>query len=226
MHVQIKGEAERCRCRQGQGCEGGDVGSSSSKPNQHPDIRNVKKLLHADLVSRRRTEADAATAPRIPVVVVLQNIRSLYNVGSIFRTADAMAIRQLVLTGYTPTPPNDAISKTALGADRTVPWKHVASAAEAVTALRDEGYKVFAVELTDDSRDVSTMNLGDMPMALVLGNEIAGVTDDVLALCDGAFEIPMYGVKHSLNVAVAAGIMMYAAARCATFANTSTTETT
>ena len=184
----------------------------------------MKKLLHADLVHRRRTEADAATAPRIPVVVVLQNIRSQYNVGSIFRTADAMAIRQLVLTGYTPTPPNDAISKTALGADRTVPWRHVATAAEAVTTLRAEGYRVFAVELTDDSRDVSTMSVADMPMALVLGNEIAGVTDEVLELCDGAFEIPMYGVKHSLNVAVAAGIMMYAAASCATSTTTPTTE--
>lgn len=171
----------------------------------------MKKLSHSELVERRLTEEQASDAPRHPVVVVLQNIRSLYNVGSIFRTADAMRIERLVLTGYTPVPPNDAIAKTALGADRTVPWTHDASTLDAVRALRARGYKVFAVELAEGARDVSTLAPSDLPMALVLGNEIGGVSQEVLNACDGAVEIPMYGVKHSLNVAVAAGIVMYVA---------------
>lgn len=171
----------------------------------------MKKLLHADLAQRRLTEAEALSVPRAPIVVVLQNIRSSYNVGSIFRTADAMRVGQLVLTGYTPAPPNEAIAKTALGADRTVPWEQHASTVDAVLSLKQRGYTVLAVELTDDSRDISTLGAADLPVALVLGNEIGGVTDDVLTVCDGAVEIPMYGVKHSLNVAVAAGIALYAA---------------
>jgi 23S rRNA (guanosine2251-2'-O)-methyltransferase len=171
----------------------------------------VKKLSHAQLVERRLSESQIASVPRHPVVVVLQNIRSLYNVGSIFRTADAMRIERLVLTGYTPTPPNDAIAKTALGADRTVPWTHAASTVDAVHELRAAGYRVYALELADVARDVSTLAPSDLPLALVLGNEIGGVSHDVLEVCDGAVEIPMYGVKHSLNVAVAAGIAMYVA---------------
>ena len=171
----------------------------------------MKKLVHADLSQRRLSESDAATIRRAPIVLVLQNIRSLYNVGSMFRTADAMRVERIVLTGYTPTPPNESIAKTALGADRTVPWTHVSSTVDAVKALRDAGYHVYAVELTDTSRDVATLSAADLPLALVLGNELSGVSDDVLACCDDAVEIPMYGVKHSLNVAVATGIVLYAA---------------
>lgn len=180
----------------------------------------MKKLDHSELVAQRLTESDANTLPRQPLVVVLQNIRSLYNVGSIFRTADAMRVAELVLTGYTPSPPNIAISKTALGADRTVPWTQVQHTADALGDLRRRGFRIFALELTDSSRSVRSIAPSDLPMALVLGNEIAGVTQDVLDLCDGAFEIPMYGVKHSLNVAVAAGIAMYAATHLSTDATT------
>lgn len=167
---------------------------------------------------------------RFPITVVLDDIRSLYNVGSIFRSADAFRVQQLVLTGFTPTPPRKEISKTALGADETVPWIYVPTAAEAVTMLKDQGAKVLAVELTEDATQITQMGNrelgtgnslpgtwhvapGTWHLALVLGNELTGVKQEVLDLCDGAVMIPMYGVKHSLNVAVAAGIAMYEAVR-------------
>jgi tRNA G18 (ribose-2'-O)-methylase SpoU len=192
----------------------------------------MRKLTHRELVDQRLNEAEVSTVPRFPVIVVLDDIRSLYNVGSIFRSADAFRVQQLVLTGFTPTPPRKEIAKTALGADTTVPWIYVPTAVEAVTSLRENGTRVLAVELTEGALPVrelgtgnwepgtrhlapGTWNLapGTWNLALVLGNELSGVKQEVLDLCDGAVMIPMYGVKHSLNVAVAAGIAMYEAVR-------------
>lgn len=194
------------------------------------DIRTMRKLTHRELVEQRLTAEQAATVDRFPLIVVLDDIRSLYNVGSIFRSADAFRVQQLVLTGFTPTPPRKEISKTALGADETVPWIYVPTAEEAVTQLKEKGAKVLALELTQNASSIASignrelgtgnsnpgtwhMAPGTWHLALVLGNELTGVKQSVLDLCDGAVMIPMYGVKHSLNVAVAAGIAMYEAVR-------------
>lgn len=177
----------------------------------------MEKLTHQQLSLLRLTEAESADAPRHPVIVVLENIRSRYNVGSIFRSADAFRIEQLVLTGYTPTPPSSEISKTALGSERTVPHRYVASAVDAVQELQTLGWNVYALELAQPAvalHMVATIpNNGKscFPLAFVVGNELTGLTNEVLDMCNGAVYIPMYGVKHSLNVAVAAGIAMYQA---------------
>jgi len=169
----------------------------------------VRKLTYEQILSQRLREEEALAAQRHPIVGVLEDIRSLYNVGSCFRTADAMLLERLVLTGYTPLPPRKEISKTALGADRSVPWQGVADPTAAVLRLREEGYAVYALELAEGALSLDRLQLlpeGERPIALVVGNEISGVRTETLALCDGAISIPMFGVKHSLNVAVAFGI--------------------
>jgi tRNA G18 (ribose-2'-O)-methylase SpoU len=166
----------------------------------------MRKLIHEEILSRRLTGDQALAAERHPVVGVLEDIRSLYNVGSCFRTADAMLLRKLVLTGYTPTPPRKEISKTALGATETVPWEFFRDPAEAASSLKREGYSLYALEITDTSAPLDEIDDLAFPIAFVAGNEIAGVGPEMLKHCDGAIEIPMFGVKHSLNVAVAFGI--------------------
>ena len=166
----------------------------------------MRKLIHAEILERRITTEEALAAGRHPVVGVLEDIRSLYNVGSCFRTADAMLLRKLVLTGYTPSPPRKEITKTALGATESVPWEYIRDPVEAVRHLKQEGYRVYALEIADTSIPLDRLDGIEFPLALVVGNEIAGVGDATLAECDGAIEIPMHGVKHSLNVAVAFGI--------------------
>ena len=147
---------------------------------------------------------------KMPVIVVLDNIRSMHNVGSVFRTADAFLVRGIYLCGYTPQPPHRDIHKTALGATETVEWKYFGSAVEAVSALREAGYGVFAVEQTAESVALQAFS-GEHngPFAVVFGNEVDGVSEDALALCDGAVEIPQWGMKHSLNISVAAGIVLW-----------------
>ena len=166
----------------------------------------MRKLVHAEILEQRLTPEQALAAPRHPVVGVLENVRSLYNVGSCFRTADAMLLERLVLTGYTPAPPRQEISKTALGATETVPWEHDADAVAAIRRLRSEGVTVYALEIAEGSMPIDRVPEIRFPAALVVGNEIAGVSQQVLEQCDYALEIPMFGVKHSLNVAVAFGI--------------------
>ena len=175
----------------------------------------MRKLIHAEILEQRITAGEAATVRRHPVVGVLENIRSLYNVGSCFRTADAMLLERLVLSGYTPAPPRKEIYKTALGATETVPWEHHADPAAAIAQLKERGHRIYALELAESSIPLDRLELPDLPVALVVGNEIAGVSQSTLDLCDGAIEIPMYGVKHSLNVAVAFGIAAYELVRLA-----------
>jgi tRNA G18 (ribose-2'-O)-methylase SpoU len=172
-----------------------------------------RKLRHDELLAQRLTPEAARNEARHPVSLLLYNIRSLYNVGSIFRTADSALVEKLYLCGYTPHPPRKEIEKTALGAVDTVPWEYVADAKTCISALREQGIKVFALEMTTESRSLYTLEKTDFPMCLVLGNEITGVDDDVLECCDGAVDIPMYGVKHSLNVSVAAGVAVFEAVR-------------
>lgn len=166
----------------------------------------MRKLIHAEIEEMRLTGERALAAQRHPVTGVLEDVRSLYNVGSCFRTADAMLLEQLILSGYTPTPPRKEIAKTALGATESVPWQYVRDAAEAVRTLRARGCRVYALEITDSSVRLDRLAPFDGPVAFVAGNEISGVSARTLDECDGAIEIPMFGAKHSLNVAVAFGI--------------------
>lgn len=156
---------------------------------------------------------DAATfreADKLAVVVVLDNVRSLHNVGAVFRTADAFALHGLCLCGITATPPSAEIHKTALGAEDTVAWTYHADTLEAVIALKREGYKLLAVEQVEGSTSLSDLTLSpNDKVALVMGNEVKGVRQEVIDICDGAIEIPQYGTKHSLNVSVSAGIVMW-----------------
>ena|SRR5579863_4971549 len=144
----------------------------------------------------------------LPVTIVLDNVRSLYNVGAFFRTADAARIAKLWLCGITGRPPNRAITKTALGAEETVPWEHALVAVPVIDALRESGHEIAAVETS-----VHAVDLFDwtprFPVCVVFGHEVEGIRPEVAELCDTHVRIPMLGLKHSLNVATAGGIVMY-----------------
>ncbi|MDO6432462.1 RNA methyltransferase [Flavitalea sp. BT771] len=151
---------------------------------------------------------------KMPVVIVLDNIRSMHNVGSVFRTADAFLIRGIYLCGYTPRPPHRDIHKTALGATETVEWKYFQDIREALQQLKEEGYKVFAVEQVERSiplQELTAQHSGKT--VVVFGNEVSGVGEEALKLCDGSVEIPQWGMKHSLNISIAAGIVLWELAR-------------
>ena len=150
---------------------------------------------------------------RHPVSMLLVNIRSLYNVGSIFRTCDSALVKLLGLSGFSPYPPREEIEKTALGAVETVPWFYEKNPKLAIERMKSLGNKVFAVELTDKKRSYTSLRREEFPLCLVMGNELTGLDDDIIDACDDAIEVPMYGVKHSLNVAVAAGIVAFEAVR-------------
>lgn len=171
----------------------------------------MRKLLHHEIVEQRLTVEVATKVSRFPISIVLHNIRSLYNVGSIFRTCDAGRVKELILCGFTPCPPRKEIEKTALGAVETVPWLYFSSTIEAISYLKERGNKVFALEITDRKRSYDSLNTSEFPAAFILGNELVGIDQQILDLCDEAIEIPMFGVKHSLNVAVAAGIVVFEA---------------
>jgi 23S rRNA (guanosine2251-2'-O)-methyltransferase len=185
------------------------------------------KLTYAEIQQHRLTEEDAARSERrLPVIAILEDIRSLYNVGSIFRTSDGAHLEAIYTVGYTPHPPRKEIEKTALGATRTVPHRHFETIEEAVAAARsaspnplsllgegDSKRKVAALEITSNSRSMFDLAKDDFPLALIIGNEITGVSDQALALADFTLEIPMLGAKHSLNVAVAFGIAAFECVR-------------
>lgn len=173
----------------------------------------MRKLLHHEILDERLTNEQALQTDRHPVAVMLYNIRSLYNVGSIFRTCDSALVSELILCGYTPHPPRKEIEKTALGAVDTVPWSYYKNIADAIEQQKQKGQKIIAVELTDKKREFTSLELEEYPLCLVLGNEITGIDDEILQLCDDAVEIPMFGVKHSLNVGVASGIAIFEAVR-------------
>ncbi len=158
----------------------------------------------------RLTVEQFRLAEKLPLVVVLDNVRSMHNVGSVFRTADAFRLKGLVLCGITGRPPHNEIHKTALGAEDSVSWQYAPSAAEAVRQLRAAGYCVMAVEQVEHSTKLP--RFAPEPgrrYAIVLGNEVHGVSQDVVDACDGCLEIPQLGTKHSMNVSVTAGIVMY-----------------
>lgn len=164
----------------------------------------------------RKTVAEFRQSDKNPVAIVLDNIRSMHNVGSVFRTADAFLVNSICLCGYTPRPPHRDIHKTALGATETVRWNYYTTTAEAVAGLKQEGYAIWAVEQTEGSRMLDKLNWSTLTangarqkVAVVFGNEVSGVDDEVLKFCDGCIEIPQSGMKHSLNVSVAAGIVLW-----------------
>ena len=149
-------------------------------------------------------------ADKLPLVVVLDDIRSLHNIGSVFRTADAFRIECIYLCGITATPPHPEMHKTALGAEFTVDWKYVNNAVETVDNLRSEGYVVYSVEQAEGSIMLDELTLDrSKKYAVVMGNEVKGVQQEVIDHSDGCIEIPQYGTKHSLNVSVTAGIVIW-----------------
>jgi tRNA G18 (ribose-2'-O)-methylase SpoU len=157
----------------------------------------------------RMSASDAAGLPKNPIIIIMDDIRSMHNVGSVFRTADAFAISSIYLCGYTPTPPHRDIHKTALGATETVAWKHFQNTQDAVVASKEKGFKVFAIEQAHHSTGLSHFNWNSEPVALVFGNEVNGVNEEVLKIVDGVIEIPQWGAKHSLNISVTAGIVLW-----------------
>lgn len=158
----------------------------------------------------RKSVAAFKEAEKNRIVLVLDNIRSMHNVGSVFRSADAFLVEGICLCGYTPQPPHRDIHKTALGATETIDWIHLPTTLEAVQQLKEKGYKVFALEQADGSILLDKFVAQNFfPLAIVLGNEVEGVDAEVLKLCDGCIEIPQFGMKHSLNVSVAAGIVLW-----------------
>jgi len=144
-----------------------------------------------------------------PVTVILDNIRSLHNVGSIFRTSDAALIEKLCLTGITGTPNNRALHKTALGAQDTVKWTYEKDARTTATKLKEAGYTLAVLEITDTPSSTQNLPASVFPLCLIVGNELSGVQDDLITMADMALEIPQYGTKQSLNVAVAYGIAIF-----------------
>lgn len=171
----------------------------------------IRKLRHEEIT--RVPLPEIAETPRHPLVVVVDSVRSLYNVGSIFRSCDGALVEKLYLCGFTPFPPRKEISKTALTATESVPWEHVYDITEVLAHLKKEGYRIAALEHTTGSISCFAMTADLFPLAVVVGNEISGISDSALALCDIAVEIPMFGVKQSLNVAVATGVICFECVR-------------
>ena len=166
----------------------------------------MRKLTTDEL--NRLSKTDFEKAEKIPIIIVLDNIRSLSNVGAFFRTADAFRIEALYLCGITACPPHREIHKTALGADETVSWKYFATTEEACRALKADHYRIYAVEQVEGSVALQEFRF-ESHSAFILGNEVEGMSEEALPFCDGAIELPQEGTKHSLNVSVCAGIVMW-----------------
>lgn len=159
---------------------------------------------------QRLTVEQFREATKLPLVVVLDDVRSMYNVGSVFRTSDAFRVEAVCLCGITSTPPSTEIHKTALGAEDSVSWRYFPSALESVESLKAEGYEVYSVEQAHGSTMLQHFSpASDKKYAIVLGNEVKGVHQEVVDASDGCLEIPQFGTKHSMNVSVTAGIVIW-----------------
>ena len=171
----------------------------------------MRKLSLGEL--NRKSVNEFKKSGKTPIVVVLDNIRSMHNVGSVFRTADAFLLSGLYLCGYTPCPPHRDIHKTALGATETVDWKYFDSGMSAIQSLKAEGFKIIAVEQVENSIPLHDFaHHPESQLAVIFGNEVTGIDEALLELCDCFIEIPQFGMKHSLNISVAAGIVLWALA--------------
>ena len=172
----------------------------------------MKKLNILEL--NRMALADYREADKVPFVVVLDNVRSLHNVGSVFRTSDAYRVERILLCGVTATPPSAEIHKTALGAEVSVAWQYFKDTRDAVDQLHKEGYTVYSIEQVQGSTALQELHLDKAKKyAVILGNEVKGVQQEVVDMSDGCIELPQYGTKHSLNVSVTAGIVIWEFAR-------------
>ena len=168
----------------------------------------MRKITNSEL--NRPSADEFATMQRIPVVVVLDNVRSAQNIGAFFRTGDAFAIEKVMLCGITATPPSRDIHKSALGAELTVGWEYYPTTTECATTLKAEGYTLLAIEQVEEAVMLDNIEVDtSKKYALVFGNEVEGVAQEVVDMCDGAIEIPQVGTKHSINVSVAGGVVMW-----------------
>ncbi|MFL5788500.1 MAG: RNA methyltransferase [Flavisolibacter sp.] len=167
----------------------------------------MRKLSMDEL--NRKTVEEFKESSKVPVIAVLENIRSAYNVGSIFRTADAFLLEGIYICGYTAHPPHKEIKKTALGADETVQWKDFKNIKDALAELRKAGYKIYSVEQAEKSISLQDFKGNGEKIAVIFGNEVTGVEQETILESDGCIEIPQSGMKHSLNVSVAAGIVLW-----------------
>lgn len=171
-------------------------------------MSELRKLKIVEM--NRLTVEEFKEAEKLPLVVVLDEVRSLHNIGAVFRTSDAFLVNAIYLCGITATPPHPEMHKTALGAEYSVDWKYFKKTQEAVEDLKNQGYTVLAIEQCEGSTLLDELSLEkDKKYAIVLGNEVKGVQQEVVNICDGCIEIPQYGTKHSLNVSVTAGIMLW-----------------
>ena len=158
----------------------------------------------------RKSVDEFKQAEKFPIIVVLENIRSAYNVGSVFRTCDAFLIEAIYIVGYSAKPPHKEIKKTALGAEETVSWKFFKMTADAIEELKIKKYKVYAVEQAEGSYKLHSANFKqNEKIAVVFGNEVTGIEQSTIQLCEGCIEIPQFGMKHSLNIATAAGVVLW-----------------
>jgi 23S rRNA (guanosine2251-2'-O)-methyltransferase len=168
----------------------------------------MRKLEMDEL--NRKTIGEFKEAEKNKIIVVLENIRSMQNVGSVFRTADAFLMEAIYLIGYTPQPPHRDIHKTALGATETVLWKYFAKTEDAIAELKNNGFSVYGIEQVENSISLEQFQRNaDKKIALIFGNEAMGVEEETLKQCDGCIEIPQLGMKHSLNISVAAGVVLW-----------------
>ena len=180
-------------------------------------MKNIYTHIFAPMFIKKKMEElerknmnDIQASGQHPIIVILDDVRSMHNVGSAFRTCDAFAVAALYLCGYTPTPPHRDIHKTALGATETVAWIHYSSVIDAINHAKEKGYKIYAVEQTHNSISLNSFTVPSKdPVALVFGNEVTGVSDAALHLADGCIEIPQWGTKHSLNISVSVGIVLW-----------------
>lgn len=179
--------------------------------DSYPRLMNTYKYRKLKIQEMNRLSVEEFhQEEKVPLVVVLDHVRSLYNIGSVFRTADAFRLQGVLLCGITATPPNAEIHKTALGAEDSVFWQHFDETTEAVDRLHEQGYTVLAIEQCEGSTMLQDFSVEKgKKYAVVLGNEVKGVQQQVVEMCDGCIEIPQYGTKHSMNVSVTAGIIMY-----------------
>ncbi|MCL1833787.1 MAG: RNA methyltransferase [Leptospirales bacterium] len=168
----------------------------------------LKKLSNEEIKGKRPPIEDVKESERFPIAVIAENIRSLYNVGSMFRTSDGSLIEKLWLCGYTGFPPRKEIDKTALGSVDTVPWEYTEDTISVIKRLKSCGYLIAALEHTDRSKSYLEAEY-NFPLCIMLGNEVDGLSEEAVNLADMAIEIPMYGIKQSLNVSVAYGIIVY-----------------
>ncbi len=169
----------------------------------------MKKLTHEEISKNRSTIETLHQIKKLPVYVLLNSIRSSYNVGSIFRTSDGVMIEKLFLCGYTPTPNKKEVLKTALGSQDSVKWEYIKDPKEVIIKLKKSGIKICALEMTNKSFPYYEIKKTDFPLCMIVGNEITGVSQDLIDLCDFSIEIPQFGIKQSLNVAVAYGIAVF-----------------